>query len=81
MCACRNGYKMSSKMGINGVLKRQCVNINECEEQVGVCSQKCKDTEGSFKCFCAEHYKKWRNTDSKKGRKTQCKAKGKFMPL
>ena len=39
-----------------------CINIhtldiNECEAVPAVCSQKCQNTEGGFKCSCnSEHY-------------------------
>ena len=46
-CHCENGYALASD-------KKKCYNINECQHNDGrgPCSQRCEDTQGSYKCFC-----------------------------
>ena len=45
----------------NEVLKKVilllCLDINECDDSNGGCSQKCNNTEGSFNCLCSIGYK------------------------
>ena len=33
------------------------IDINECENTPGPCSQICKNTEGSFECDCLDGYR------------------------
>ncbi|XP_077997377.1 prolow-density lipoprotein receptor-related protein 1-like [Glandiceps talaboti] len=46
-CYCQDGYKVSGTA---------CIDVNECEEIVGVCEQICYNNEGSYQCSCMEGY-------------------------
>ncbi|XP_071176515.1 very low-density lipoprotein receptor-like isoform X2 [Mytilus edulis] len=66
-CSCNSGYRL------NGT--SICVNINECtESSIPVCSQKCIDEKGHYKCECEEGYRK--DFILGKPGKTTCKIDG-----
>lgn len=46
-CHCENGFLLASD-------KKKCYNVDECHHNDGrgPCSQRCHDTQGSYKCFC-----------------------------
>ena len=48
-CVCLKGFRYST-------LQNACVDINECIETYGICSQRCENTAGSYKCKCDEKY-------------------------
>ncbi|XP_058975127.1 putative vitellogenin receptor [Musca domestica] len=48
-CICPRGFKHSLAQDV-------CVDIDECVEQFGVCSQMCINTLGSYRCQCDEGY-------------------------
>uniref|UniRef100_A0A1A9W8J7 EGF-like domain-containing protein n=1 Tax=Glossina brevipalpis TaxID=37001 RepID=A0A1A9W8J7_9MUSC len=48
-CICPKGFRYS-------VTKSMCVDINECEETYGICSQKCRNFPGTFQCICDDGY-------------------------
>ncbi|XP_022692321.1 low-density lipoprotein receptor-related protein 2-like isoform X2 [Varroa jacobsoni] len=48
-CQCNPGYKLMP----DGKL---CTDIDECSEQLAVCSQSCVNTPGSFFCKCNDRY-------------------------
>ncbi|XP_029461540.1 low-density lipoprotein receptor-related protein 2 isoform X2 [Rhinatrema bivittatum] len=64
ICSCRPGYR-TSDMDTNS-----CDDINECEIY-GTCPQDCKNSKGSYECFCAEGF---RSVGDQQGR--QCAANG-----
>ena len=57
-CFCRPGFKVS------GIARNKCVNVNECEEKFGLCSQGCRDTVGSFICSCMEGFRLGKNNST-----------------
>jgi hypothetical protein len=34
-----------------------CVDVDECKEDKGVCSHKCENEEGGFRCLCPPGYR------------------------
>ncbi|KAM7347718.1 putative vitellogenin receptor yl isoform 1-T1 [Cochliomyia hominivorax] len=48
-CICPKGFKHS-------LLEDVCVDIDECLEQYGVCSQTCVNAPGTYRCTCEEGY-------------------------
>lgn len=48
-CACNTGYSL----GTDGV---SCSDVNECLKHSDGCSQNCRNTVGSFYCYCNEGY-------------------------
>uniref|UniRef100_A0A4W3HU78 Low-density lipoprotein receptor-related protein 2 n=1 Tax=Callorhinchus milii TaxID=7868 RepID=A0A4W3HU78_CALMI len=64
ICFCRSGYKPSE------VDRNNCDDINECEI-FSSCPQDCKNSKGSYECFCAEGF---RSVGEEHG--TQCVANG-----
>ncbi|KAK2162836.1 hypothetical protein NP493_1501g01029 [Ridgeia piscesae] len=55
-CACRDGYRLMDN-------KRNCSDIDECDEQTSGCEQTCTNTNGSFVCSCFTGFTL--NTDKK----------------
>ncbi|XP_050419520.1 low-density lipoprotein receptor-related protein 2 [Patella vulgata] len=49
ICYCSTGFKISPEDN------RTCVDFNECKSW-GFCDQTCENTEGSYKCSCAQGY-------------------------
>ncbi|KAI9589328.1 putative vitellogenin receptor [Glossina fuscipes] len=49
-CVCPQGFRYSTSA------QSVCVDINECEETFGICSQKCRNFPGKFECFCDNGY-------------------------
>uniref|UniRef100_A0A3B4FEE2 Low-density lipoprotein receptor-related protein 2 n=1 Tax=Pundamilia nyererei TaxID=303518 RepID=A0A3B4FEE2_9CICH len=49
LCSCRPGYKPKSTE------RHNCEDVNECEVY-GTCPQDCKNTKGSYECFCADGF-------------------------
>ncbi|XP_048340432.1 low-density lipoprotein receptor-related protein 2 [Sphaerodactylus townsendi] len=64
ICTCRPGYRPSEEN------RNTCDDINECEI-FGTCPQICKNSKGSYECFCAEGF---RSVGDRQG--TQCAATG-----
>uniref|UniRef100_A0A803V497 Low-density lipoprotein receptor-related protein 2 n=1 Tax=Ficedula albicollis TaxID=59894 RepID=A0A803V497_FICAL len=62
ICSCRPGYKESFLF--------LCLDINECEIY-GTCTQDCKNSKGSYECFCADGF---RSVGDQQGK--QCAADG-----
>ncbi len=56
-CICNTGFEFDSE-GTG-----HCIDIDECSNNNGGCSQKCENTEGSFTCSCNDGYKL--NSDGK----------------
>uniref|UniRef100_A0A8C2IBE8 Low density lipoprotein receptor-related protein 2a n=1 Tax=Cyprinus carpio TaxID=7962 RepID=A0A8C2IBE8_CYPCA len=50
ICSCRTGYKPNPED------KNTCDDVNECEIY-GTCPQLCRNTKGSYECFCAEGFR------------------------
>lgn len=50
ICSCRPGFKPSTSD------KNSCQDINECEE-FGICPQSCRNSKGSYECFCVDGFK------------------------
>ncbi|XP_073701234.1 low-density lipoprotein receptor-related protein 2a [Garra rufa] len=50
ICSCRPGYKPNPED------KNTCDDVNECEIY-GMCPQLCKNSKGSYECFCAEGFR------------------------
>ena len=50
-CECPVGYELEDGDNHN------CQNIDECEEKSDVCDQECRDTDGSYQCWCRPGYK------------------------
>ncbi|KAK9873892.1 hypothetical protein WA026_002245 [Henosepilachna vigintioctopunctata] len=46
-CYCPDGYKT--------INEKECEDINECEIH-GICDQKCRNSPGSYECFCDHKY-------------------------
>ncbi|ENN78282.1 hypothetical protein YQE_05433, partial [Dendroctonus ponderosae] len=46
-CICPAGY--------HNVNEKVCIDINECEEY-GICDQHCRNSPGSYECFCEHKY-------------------------
>ena len=51
-CECPVGYKREDGDNHN------CQDIDECEEESDVCDQECRDTDGSYQCWCRPGKKK-----------------------
>ncbi|XP_035811393.2 low-density lipoprotein receptor-related protein 2a isoform X1 [Amphiprion ocellaris] len=49
LCSCRPGYKPRETE------RHICEDVNECEVY-GTCPQDCKNTKGSYECFCADGF-------------------------
>uniref|UniRef100_A0A3Q2Q3X8 Low-density lipoprotein receptor-related protein 2 n=1 Tax=Fundulus heteroclitus TaxID=8078 RepID=A0A3Q2Q3X8_FUNHE len=49
LCSCRPGYKPRATE------KHTCEDVNECAA-FGTCPQDCRNTKGSYECFCAEGF-------------------------
>uniref|UniRef100_A0A8C4XVC9 Low-density lipoprotein receptor-related protein 2 n=1 Tax=Falco tinnunculus TaxID=100819 RepID=A0A8C4XVC9_FALTI len=64
ICSCRPGYKASETN------RNSCDDINECEI-FGTCTQDCKNSKGSYECFCADGF---RSVGDQQGK--QCAANG-----
>ncbi|NWU34611.1 LRP2 protein, partial [Hylia prasina] len=64
ICSCRPGYKASETN------RNSCEDINECEI-FGTCTQDCKNSKGSYECFCADGF---RSVGDQQGK--QCAADG-----
>ncbi|MCI4378616.1 hypothetical protein PGIGA_G00218010, partial [Pangasianodon gigas] len=64
ICSCRQGYKAREDN------RNSCEDVNECE-LYGTCPQLCKNTKGSYECFCAEGF---RSVGPQHG--TECAAEG-----
>ncbi|KAM7316467.1 hypothetical protein ACRRTK_024198 [Alexandromys fortis] len=50
ICSCRPGFKSST------LDRNSCQDINECEE-FGICPQSCRNSKGSYECFCVDGFK------------------------
>ena len=66
VCSCRSGYKLNQRNS------HYCEDIDECAI-FGICSQKCENLKGSFKCSCYEGYQLSYTKDH-----SVCKIKGKI---
>uniref|UniRef100_A0A8C0IK70 Low-density lipoprotein receptor-related protein 2 n=1 Tax=Chelonoidis abingdonii TaxID=106734 RepID=A0A8C0IK70_CHEAB len=64
ICSCRPGYNA------NIFSLHLCLDINECEI-FGTCPQDCKNSKGSYECFCADGF---RSVGDQQGK--QCAANG-----
>ncbi|XP_048809593.1 low-density lipoprotein receptor-related protein 2 isoform X5 [Lagopus muta] len=64
ICSCRPGYKASESN------RNSCDDINECEI-FGTCTQDCRNSKGSYECFCADGFKSVGDQQGK-----QCAANG-----
>ncbi|XP_077472512.1 low-density lipoprotein receptor-related protein 2a isoform X9 [Stigmatopora argus] len=64
LCSCMPGYRARSGQ------RHTCEDINECEAY-GICPQECKNTKGSYECFCAEGFDSFSEPHG-----TQCAARG-----
>lgn len=51
-CECRNGFKKQS-----GTDDKLCVDVNECADIPGLCSQRCINYWGSYRCACDTGYR------------------------
>ncbi|VDI25327.1 Hypothetical predicted protein [Mytilus galloprovincialis] len=51
--ACPTGFTTSTKMSPS---EMECVDINECTDQLSVCQQVCINTNGSYYCQCGRNY-------------------------
>jgi DNA-binding beta-propeller fold protein YncE len=49
-CSCNDGYHL------NTTDMSSCIDVNECEEYLGLCTHYCVNTEGGFTCSCAQGY-------------------------
>ncbi|XP_063897763.1 fibulin-1 isoform X1 [Helicoverpa armigera] len=50
-CACREGFRNAPSND------KVCVDVDECSETPGVCSQGCSNTWGSYRCYCKRGYR------------------------
>ncbi|MED6276189.1 Low-density lipoprotein receptor- protein 2 [Characodon lateralis] len=64
LCSCRPGYKPRATE------KHTCQDVNECEV-FGTCPQDCRNTKGSYECFCADGFKSFGEPHG-----TECAAQG-----
>lgn len=57
-CVCPAGYKL-------GVSQHDCVDIDECYERVGICSNgACSNLQGGFQCICHSGFSLTRDRDN-----------------
>ena len=45
MCGCNKGYTLSND-------SKTCVDVNECDDDIEVCTHQCHNTKGSYICKC-----------------------------
>nr|XP_046260892.1 low-density lipoprotein receptor-related protein 2a isoform X2 [Scatophagus argus] len=64
LCSCRPGYKPKATE------RHTCEDVNECEVY-STCPQECKNTKGSYECFCAEGFLSYGEPHG-----TECAAQG-----
>ncbi|TWW80779.1 Low-density lipoprotein receptor-related protein 2 [Takifugu flavidus] len=64
ICSCLPGYKPRDTE------RHVCEDVNECEVY-GTCPQECKNTKGSYECFCAEGFVSYGEPHG-----TECAAQG-----
>ncbi|CAB3233136.1 unnamed protein product [Arctia plantaginis] len=50
-CMCRDGFRNAPSND------KVCVDLDECSETPGVCSQACSNTWGSYRCYCRKGYR------------------------
>ena len=50
MCGCPEGLRLKDD-------HHTCININVCDEVVGMCEHVCTDTVGSYVCSCRPGYR------------------------
>ncbi|KAL1785367.1 low-density lipoprotein receptor-related protein 1B [Sigmodon hispidus] len=62
-CRCKPGFQRNMK-------GRQCEDLNECL-MFGVCSHKCVNTQGSYKCVCDQNFQEKNNSCIAKGSEDQ----------
>ncbi|KAI0207726.1 hypothetical protein LSAT2_007708 [Lamellibrachia satsuma] len=55
-CTCKDGFRLMEN-------KKNCTDIDECNEGTSGCEQECTNTNGSFVCLCVNGYTL--NTDNK----------------
>lgn len=51
-CECRDGFKKQ-----DGTDEKLCVDVDECFETPGLCSQRCINYWGSYRCACETGYR------------------------
>lgn len=58
-CSCQHGFKMEKLNATvaEGIHRHTCIDVNECDTyEANMCTQKCVNTKGSFKCACDDSY-------------------------
>ncbi|CAH0697567.1 unnamed protein product [Spodoptera exigua] len=50
-CECRAGFRNAPSND------KVCVDVDECSETPGICSQGCSNTWGSYRCYCKRGYR------------------------